>query len=280
MQGFFLYFISQVIFSIGIIILFGYLIYKCNISFYKNFGKKAKTVCYITGLIGTPIHESSHAIAALLFRHKITKIKFFQLDPKSKTLGYVCHTYNKKSIYEQIGNFFIGTAPIIIMSLLLYLTAYLLIPELIHSIHENIDITAILSNPPSLIIGVLNTLSFFLASFIIGIRWWIFLIIGMLFSLHMNLSTSDIKSSQKGLIFLLISLFIINLVLYATNGIEAVYRLTRTITTFSSAEIIILLIALLLSLAAVLVSVIYKKITSFLKTHNNLYKPPKNHKRS
>lgn len=62
--------------------------------------------------IGTPIHEASHALMCLIFGHKIVDIKFFIPNPNSYVAGYVNHTYNPKSIYQNIGNFFIGLAPI------------------------------------------------------------------------------------------------------------------------------------------------------------------------
>lgn len=62
--------------------------------------------------IGTPVHELSHAFMCILFRHKITDMRLLILDPNSQCAGYVMHQYNKNSIYQNIGNFFIGTAPV------------------------------------------------------------------------------------------------------------------------------------------------------------------------
>ena len=37
------------------------------------------------------------------------------------TLGYVEHAYNRRSLYQSVGNFFIGTGPIWFGSALVYL---------------------------------------------------------------------------------------------------------------------------------------------------------------
>ncbi|MGF1715952.1 hypothetical protein L4D08_13810 [Photobacterium chitinilyticum] len=66
---------------------------------------------YLTAFIGTPVHEISHALLCVLARHKIHEIKLLQLNGNSQ-LGYVHHSYNPKSLYQQCGRFFIGSAPI------------------------------------------------------------------------------------------------------------------------------------------------------------------------
>ncbi|MGR5145492.1 hypothetical protein ACQKP8_02955 [Photobacterium alginatilyticum] len=66
---------------------------------------------YLTAFIGTPVHELSHALLCILARHKIHEIKLLQLNGSSQ-LGYVYHSFNPKSLYQQCGRFFIGIAPI------------------------------------------------------------------------------------------------------------------------------------------------------------------------
>ena len=63
-------------------------------------------------LPGVIIHELSHAALCYVFKHKIEKISFLNTDYTSTTLGFVSHSYNPHSIYQQIGNFFIAIAPI------------------------------------------------------------------------------------------------------------------------------------------------------------------------
>ena len=76
---------------------------------YKVLGQKG--YLYIFGWLGTSVHELGHAIFAIIFAHKISKIKLF--TPNSgKSLGQVKHSYTKGNPYQTIGNFFIGIGQI------------------------------------------------------------------------------------------------------------------------------------------------------------------------
>lgn len=90
------------------------------------------------GLIGTPVHEGAHALACLLFGHRIVEVRLFSLDPDDGVLGYVRHSYNPKSFYQRLGNFFIGTAPIVVISLLLAFVAYLVLPEMFFDVRDEL----------------------------------------------------------------------------------------------------------------------------------------------
>ena len=96
-------YLLQIVFTVGLIVLFGFLIAFCNKRFYANFGNYGRAVCYITGAIGTPLHECAHALFCLIFGHKVTEIKLFQINAADGTLGYVNHSYNPKNIYHKVG---------------------------------------------------------------------------------------------------------------------------------------------------------------------------------
>src|SRR3989338_501064 len=66
-----------------------------------------------TAWFGTPLHEFGHIIFAKIFRHRVEEISLFRPNKTTGTLGHVSHSYNPKSLYQQIGNFFIGGAPMI-----------------------------------------------------------------------------------------------------------------------------------------------------------------------
>jgi len=73
------------------------------------------------GWLGCSIHELSHAFFALIFGHKIKEMVLFEPNSKGESLGHVSHSYNKKSIYQKIGNFFIGIGPLLAGGLVLLL---------------------------------------------------------------------------------------------------------------------------------------------------------------
>ena len=103
----------QIVFAFGFVILCGMVISFCNKCFYDACGDAAFGIVRVTGFIGTPVHELSHALMCVLFGHTITKMKLVNADRRSKTLGYVEHTYYKTNLYHQIGNYFIGISPIL-----------------------------------------------------------------------------------------------------------------------------------------------------------------------
>ncbi|WP_105901233.1 hypothetical protein [Vibrio gangliei] len=71
----------------------------------------SKFLFYVSAIIGTPIHEASHALMAILFGHKVHKICWFQVG-KDGRLGYVEHNWNRRSLYQSIGCIFIALAPL------------------------------------------------------------------------------------------------------------------------------------------------------------------------
>ena len=94
----------------------------------------------IFGWLGTIIHEGGHALFCLLFGHRITAIKWFDWSGSDGTLGYVRHSYDRNSLYQRSGNFFIGIGPILLGSVVLYYASrYLLGPELFASLKHNTD---------------------------------------------------------------------------------------------------------------------------------------------
>lgn len=246
---------------VGVFIVFGFLFniisIKSNKLLYLSFGEKA---LIITGLVGTVIHELSHLIMAVIFNHKIVNIELFRpfKYKEDGILGYVSHTYNTKSIYQQVGNFFIGIAPMIFGTLtiwvLLFIFSNLKFNDLISLVNINeylqyIKDFNILKVIQSLIFNTIlllkTILSFDFKSIIL-----IFLIYSV--SSHMTLSTLDLKGSFKGLIF---TFFIIVLLTLVSNilGIKYIFstftivRLTIYTSIFLSFGIIFSLFTLFIS---------------------------------
>ena len=244
--------------TIGAILLFGFLIALCNRCFYNNLGRFGRGICYITGAVGTPVHESSHALMCLLFGHRIEEMRLFQINDEDGVLGYVSHTYNKRNLYQRIGNFFIGIAPILVISAILFGFAHLLMPEMLSTLEEK----AALDRAFVSFGGFFENLGAVLKAFFIEAKtwqWWVFLFIGSLLCLHMTLSRADIKSAFSGLIFILILSFLFNIILGFIK-LEVLDECTYHIVRAGSIMVSIMLLSLFISLIAVFISFIIRLI--------------------
>ncbi len=231
--------------------------------FINKFGKIGVVITYITGVIGTPIHELSHALFCIIFGHKIEKIKLFQIG-NDGTIGYVNHSYNKKNIYHRIGNFFIGIAPIIGGTAMIYLILYFGVPELFGDIWSEIIFVEYLNfdlldiNFYSGLFDICNSVFSLLFSFgnLFNFRWWICILLSIFIAMHMLISSADIKGALDGLIFVLLTLLILNIVAYFVGFISYI---TEGILMFVSLIIPILFICLILNFILVIFGYIYSK---------------------
>lgn len=138
--------------------------------------------------IGTPVHELSHALIALLFGYTITDMRLFIPDPASATLGYVSYSYNQANLFQQIGHFFVGIAPVLLPLLVVYLLYRLLIPR---------DLASGGRGQWRKLLSLKTLLFLFLAAQIV---------------LHMRCSSADLAGAQLGLPLLILLLFLLGLI--------------------------------------------------------------------
>lgn len=245
----------ETIYLTGMIILIGFIlgILRDNSirNFIRSFGPNA---IMITGFIGVPIHELSHAIFALLFKHNITEMKLLQKPDESGTLGYVKHSYNTKSLYQQIGNFFIGIAPIFGGLISLVALMKLLLPN---SYDEFIKISINNLNIQNLnmdvIEGILNSYydlikTIFTYSNLKNPYFYLFLFLAICISSHISLSKADIKGASKGLGIIFILILVLNM-FGLTNYISmvSIIKYNVVLTGF-------LIVALLFSIITFIIS--------------------------
>src|SRR3954470_3261637 len=127
--------ILEMLYLVGAIIVIGFILGALervsNSYLIKAFGPRGVMV---TAWIGTPIHEIGHLIQCFIWGHRVTKVKLLQWNHGDGVLGFVEHQYNRNSIYQRIGNFFIGIGPIFSGIGSLMLGLYLLLPESYESI--------------------------------------------------------------------------------------------------------------------------------------------------
>lgn len=207
----------QIVFTAGIVGLCGMFISFCNRCFYDCLGDTAFFIVRLSGIIGTPVHELSHALMCLLFGHRITKVQVFNLKKRARTLGFVEHTYNRRNLYHQMGNFFIGIAPIVVGGLAVTLFVRLLTPWMYNDMMREITDVMAASGTGILVEAVKSVVSIFVSFFSFSNfsswRWWLCIVFAFAISIHMEISRSDIKGGLRGLAVIAVMLFAVDLVL-------------------------------------------------------------------
>ena len=206
--------LTQLIYFIGAVFIIGFAISLLNRLFYKISGG-GKGICYATGLLGTPIHELSHALMCLIFFHRIEEMSLYNIDEENGVLGYVRHSYNSRNIYQVLGNYFIGIAPILGGGAAIYLAARFMMPTVYTDISAQLDAFASVAqlgegwfgNTLSAATGILKALFLGINE---GFIFWIFIIAAFCVALHMNLSGADIKGALGALPILITLLFAVN----------------------------------------------------------------------
>lgn len=256
-------FLLQLFYFVLLIGVVGYVISLLNRAFYKLIGD-SRTACYATGFLGTPIHELSHAVMCLVFFHRIEEMRLFRIGDDG-VLGYVNHSYNPRNVYQRIGNYFIGVAPILCGGAVLFFVMPYLAPSLYLLFDGYVEdfaylqlqgfgLSEFLAYALVVMQGMLAALLTFQAD---GIGLWIFYILALCIALHMNLSGADIKGALPALVPLVPALFIVNLAL----GIlaPATYDLFGAIVHMLGGYLTgMLLIALVFSVVALLVAALIR----------------------
>lgn len=178
-------------------------------------------IIIFTGFIGTVVHEVSHMIMALIFNHKIVKVELFRPRKYKEDgiLGFVKSTYNPNSIYQQVGNFFIGIAPMIFGTLTIWLL-FIIFSNNIYTMFLNYMNIGLYTNylQSSNYSGFFDLLvhdvflllkTIFSFDYIFNVNHLIMLFLIYSISTHMTLSLADLKGSFKGLLVCFIVVFVI-----------------------------------------------------------------------
>ena len=85
---------------------------------------------FVTSWIGTPIHELSHYLAAVVANHKILELQLFKPDKRTGSMGYLTHSYQEDNFYQSvIGNTLIAIAPFFGGAAVIYLLSTLIFPD-------------------------------------------------------------------------------------------------------------------------------------------------------
>ena len=242
------YLLSALILSLEILFVLSLLA-----SIFSVLGKKNTFYIYncfgmnglvITGLIGTVVHEFSHMLFCLIFRHEIVEFSLFR-PYKSRfdgVMGYVNHSCDRSSPYQMVGNFFIGIAPIIVGTGCMILFMSILLPEEFKATYQTFNQNmAYMSNINSIgdslniyiniVIAIIHNLNPF-----IGHSWpryIVFIYIMYSITSHMDLSKEDIINSRAGLLVFIIFTYSINLIFIVLGIKYQILLLKVLISVFS-----------------------------------------------
>lgn len=159
----------------------------------------------ILGFIGVPFHEISHLIMALLFNHSITDVALYRpVQGKSDgCLGYVHHGYNRASLFQTVGNFFIGVAPMLFGAGLLTLLLHFAVPDSfvmnVNTVESWSDVLNIFKQTLSQLINAVLSVNN------INIAFVLLIISAFIICPHLGMSGADFKGVLSGTIFLLVA---------------------------------------------------------------------------
>lgn len=263
-------FVQQLLLTVGLIVAFGFIIALCRRGVVKVAGNAGYKLIIATSIVGTPIHELSHALACVIFGHKIEDMKLLQPPSDEGTLGYVSHSYNPKNLYHKIGNFFIGIAPILGGSAVLLLLTHFMVPDI------SADFSRILSSVKisgeflsfstlSTYIGVCwnMVLAVFNPEYFSDGWWWAFIVLSIMIASHMELSGADIKGGFGGFVALAVLLLVVDaaLGLVAPAGLSA---FTGFITSFAVSIAGFLIISVVFSAILLAIAVAMRLIARLL----------------
>ncbi|MGH7144161.1 MAG: hypothetical protein ACREJ2_08465 [Planctomycetota bacterium] len=184
----------------------------------RRFGVKA--VVYLTGWLGTPVHELSHAALCPIFGHTINEFQPFKPDFETGTLGYVKHTPGP-GIWSRLGGFFIGIAPLLGGSLALCLLTWLCTGVNLLAMTPALSAQANMASPGETIYGFFRIALHTLGA-LTHMRYWflwpVFVYGSLCIGAHMAPSGADLKNGLSGLVLLLV---LFGLVSLTVGGLEA-----------------------------------------------------------
>ena len=212
------------------------------------------------GCAATALHEAGHAALALLFGHRVTRVKWFDFEAADGRRGEVEHAYDPKNPYQRAGRFFIGVAPVVFGVLALALAARLLLG--VHASATDAPIararatSAPLDLARALAAQLLASLHDVgrLAAALDPTRWrtWLFLWVALVGSSAMRLSASDLRSVAGGLWTLASLLLLLNaLTLWAgTFATSAALHVARALALCDAALLAAILLQALVGIAA------------------------------
>lgn len=210
-----------------------------------------------TGWLGTPIHELSHAVLCKVFRHRIDEMALFEPDLRSGRLGYVRHSWTTGNWFEEVGNFFIGLAPLVGGSVALAGILWLFFPDAVSNMISSSGIgndssAAEPASFTSMLFASVQSLLQDLLSFknLFSWKFWLFTYLVLCVGSHMAPSRSDYDGASRGVLmvvlFAVACLLLVSLMGFETDRVvQSMLRLMSPIFGLQVIAIVICVFATL-----------------------------------
>lgn len=206
---------------------------------------------------GVMVHELGHAFFCVIFRHRIDKMHLFR-PASNGTLGSVQHSFNPRSTYQRIGNFFIGTGPIWFGSALVCLLAWYLLGPAATDVVRDVPTSSSSATLPAMASHIATlALQLFLLLFRPSVtstwQFWLFAYLMFCIGSHITLSRSDIRGAARGFVSLVLLVLLLNLLTLSLGeqiSLNACRRLLQGSVIFCAG--MLLVVGLNFSLAVLL----------------------------
>ncbi len=229
----------------------------------------------LTAWIGTPIHELSHFLAAVIANHKILELKLFKPNKRTGTIGYMAHTYQEDSFYQTtFGNAITAIAPFFGGALAIYLLSTFLFPsfslfsEAVPRINffpfdKTLDPeiwTGFFESHLNFFKYLFHT--FFSAQMLHSWKLYLFLFIMFGIANHLSPSGQDFANFWTPLAMFLFAIFLLNLVIFKL--VNDVNKVIALISKYTYSFIPILYLAIFVSVIWLVITfLLYSVLTIF-----------------
>ena len=205
------------------LVLCGLLVFLFEKLFLKMTGGFGRGLLFATAMIGTPVHELSHAIMCLPFGHKITKLCLWSPKAPDGVFGYVEHSYRKSNLWHVFGNMFIGVAPIIGGLGIITLIMRICFPETLFTYYSSALSTSALSDIPSMLLGCIKMIPSMITESSVPLYGKIIGGVLMLsVCMHISLSPEDVKGGLGSLLIYSVICILLTVIFYLIGGSVAV----------------------------------------------------------
>ena len=212
------------------------------------------------GWLGTFVHEAGHAIAAMLFGRQVTDFHVLRHGPYARQQGAIAVVREEGNPIKKIGAFFIGIAPILFGTLMIYAALLILFDQELRRFLADLRATTSAGDPArdfddmirQTLAYSLGLLAFvFQPAHWLDWRFYLFLYIAFSIGSSIHLSPEDITYSRGGFVVLVIFWLAFNIVALASSGLTAwsLAWLSQSFAFFYA----ILAVVILLNLFAALV---------------------------